>query len=342
MEYRTFGNTNLVTSAVGFGLWPIGGVVTHGYDRSASASTGNEGSFRQEAIAAIRRALDLGVTLFDTAPAYGNGFGEEILAEALGSYRQQVVIVTKCGVPWNEEKQTWLPDSSYEEITRSAEDSLRALNTDYIDLLLIHWPDPATPFEVPMRALNDLLQAGKVRHVGVSNFNRDQIVECERYGSLAAQQIGYNLFDRRMEPEMLPFCQARGIGVMAYGPLAHGLLTGAFTPETRLDSKDWRARGDLFGLPLMTADNLGRNVAVVERLKRVAAEAGCAVAQLAVAWVLRHPAVTVALTGARRPGEIEENALAADWRLSESELEQIDAIMADAAGTAPDSATKEA
>ena len=227
-----------------------------------------------QAKAAIRRALDLGVTLFDTAPAYGNGRGEQILAEALGSRRKDAIIVTKCGVPWSEEKKNWLRNSSYEEITTSADNSLRALGTDYIDLLLIHWPDPETPFEVPMRAFADLVASGKVRYVGVSNFSKDQILACLQFGSLAAHQVGYNMFDRRMEPEMLPFCQEKGIGVMAYGSLAHGLLTGTFTSETKFGEKDWRARGNLFGLPLMAPGNFAKNLAVVEQLKGVARDAG--------------------------------------------------------------------
>lgn len=323
MEYRKFGNTDLQTSVLGFGLWPIGGVQTHGYGSVDDT----------EAIAAIRRAMDVGVTLFDTAPAYGNGRGEQILAEALGAHRHQAVIVSKCGVPWSEEKRTWVRNSSYEEIVSSAENSLRALQTDYIDLLLIHWPDPDTPFDVPMRAFADLLDAGKVRYVGVSNFSSEQIEECLKHGSLAAQQIGYNLFDRRMEPTMLPFCREKGIGVMAYGSLAHGLLTGAFSADTKFSESDWRARGNLFGLPLLVPGNFEKNLAVVERLKGMAQRAGKSVAQLAVAWVVQNPAITVALTGARRPAEIEENAQAVEWKLTEAEVAEIDTIMQGAAGT---------
>ncbi len=325
MECRFFGPTDLKVYALGFGLWPIGGVTSHGYGTVDD----------DQAKTAIRRALDLGITLFDTAPAYGNGRGEQILAEALGSRRKDAIIVTKCGVPWSDEKKTWVRNSSYEEITTSAEASLRALNTDYLDLLLIHWPDPETPFEIPMRAFADLMAAGKVRYVGVSNFSKEQILECLKYGSLAAHQVGYNMFDRRMEPEMLPFCQEKGIGVMAYGSLAHGLLTGTFTRETTFGEKDWRARGNLFGLPLMAPGNFEKNLEVVEQLKGVARDAGRSVVQLAVAWVLRNPAITVALTGARKPEEIEENALAVDWKLSKAEIDKIEEIMKGAAGTKP-------
>ena len=325
MEYRKFGKTDLKTSALGFGLWPIGGTTTHGYGTVDDA----------EAIAAIRHAMQAGVTLFDTAPAYGNGRGEEILAQALGPRRKDVVIVTKCAVPWSEEKKTWVPNSSYEEITTSAEVSLKALQTDYLDLLLIHWPDPNTPFEVPMRAFADLLQAGKVRYVGVSNFSEEQIKECQKYGPLAAQQVGYNLFDRRREPEMLPFCEQQGIGVMAYGTLAHGLLTGTMTADTQFAPNDWRARGNLFGLPLLTPENLPRNLAVVDRLKAFAQGHGKTLTQLAVAWVIRKPVVSVALTGARRPAEIEENVGGTAWKLSSQDLAEIEEIMRGAAGTEP-------
>jgi len=326
MEYRFFGKTDLKTSALGFGLWPIGGVTSHGYGTVED----------DQAIAAIRRALDLGITLFDTAPAYGNGRGERILAEALGPRRKDAIIVTKCGVPWSEEQQRWLRNSSYEEITTSAENSLRALSTDYIDLLLIHWPDIGRPPEIPMRAFEDLRKAGKIRHAGVSNFSTEQIRAYLKYGPLVAQQVGYHMFDRRMEPEMLPFCLEQGIGVMAYGSLAHGLLTGTFTADTKFGPKDWRGSGYAFGLPIFKGENLAKNVAVVERLKAFAQGLGWTMPQLALAWVLRQPAISVALTGARKPDEIEDNARATEHQLTAQETAAIEEILKDAAGTVPD------
>ncbi len=326
MEYRNLGTTDLKVSAIGFGLWPIGGTTTHGYGTVDD----------QEAITAIRRALEIGINLFDTAPAYGNGRGEQILAEALGPRRKEAIIVTKCGVPWSEEKQNWLRNSSYEEITQSAEASLKALRTDMIDLLLIHWPDPDRPAEIPMRAFADLKRAGKIRYAGVSNFSIEQIREYLRCGPLVAQQVGYHMFDRRMEPEMLPFCLEQGIGVMAYGSLAHGLLTGTFTADAKFGPKDWRASGYAFGLPIFKGENLARNVAVVERLKAFAQGLGWTMPQLALAWVLRQPAISVALTGARKPAEIEDNARTTEHKLTAQEIAAIEEILKDAAGTTPD------
>lgn len=325
MEERGFGTSGLRTSAIGFGTWPIGGT----WDKA-----GYGGVDDREAIAAIRRAADLGVTCFDTAPAYGLGRAEEVLAEALGARRQDVVIVTKCGIPFLPEEQRFGRDATYGQIIQSAEESLRRLRTDYLDLLLIHWPDEGTPAAETMRALVELRDAGKVRFIGVSNFSPQQMADCLRYGPLHAAQVGYNLFDRRHEGETFAFCQEHGIGVMAYGPLAHGLLAGQFTEETTFGERDWRAGGSIFGLPLFTRENFVRNVRVVERLKAFAAARGYTVAQLALAWVLRHPAVSVALVGARTSAEIETALPALDWHLDESELTAIETIMADAAGNA--------
>jgi aryl-alcohol dehydrogenase-like predicted oxidoreductase len=322
MEYRTFGNSNLKVSTVGFGTWPIGGTAT---------AEGYGGVDDAEAVAAIRRALDLGITCFDTAPAYGLGRAETILGKALGADRKNVVVVTKCGIPWDPSQGRFGRNSKYDHILASAEESLRCLGTDYIDVLLIHWPDPDTPLAEPMRALEDLRESGKVRHIGVSNFSTDQVAECLTYTQLAVQQIGYNLFDRRREGE-LTWLRERHVGIMAYGPLAHGLLAGAFTPDTTFSEKDWRASGKAFGLPIFEGENFRKNVAVVEKLKGIAAGHGKTVAQLALAWVLCRPEVTVALIGARKPSEIEASAQAAGWSLTDADLTQISDAMQGAAG----------
>ena len=327
MEYRNFGSSDLRVSAIGFGGWPMGGTqVVGGYGQTSE----------DEVIATVQRALELGITLFDTAYAYGLGYGEELLARALGERRKDVVVVTKCGIYYDDEAKNWRRDSRYQTVIDSAEASLRRLKTDYIDLLLIHWPDVATPFEEPMRAFSDLIAAGKIRYAGVSNFDSAQLGECLKTLQVVTDQVGYNMFDRRREPELIPFCQRHGVGVMAYGPLAHGLLTGTFTAQTAFDLKDWRAGGGIFGLPLMKGDNLLRNIEVVDRLKEVAAASGRSVAELAVAWVLRHQVVTVALVGARRPGEVEQNVKAVGWKLEPDELRRIDEILANAVGTTPE------
>ncbi len=180
-----------------------------------------------------------------------------------------------------------------------------------------------------MRALEDLKAAGKIRHYGVSNYSVPMMAECEKYGHLTANQVGYNLFDRRMEAEVLPYCKQNGIGFMAYGSLGFGLLTGAFTPETTFVDWDWRSKGNAFGLPLFQRENFLKELRVVARLKEMAAGYGKSMAQLAIAWVLGHPAVTVALVGMRNERELQENVAAADWQLSQNDRADIDRIFAE-------------
>src|SRR2546421_7693271 len=268
MEYRALGSSALRVSAVGFGCWEMEGPF-YGH-----IGTG-------EVNRAVHRALELGVTVFDTSPGYGNGRSEEVLGGALHGRRAEAVVVTKCGQYWSGERG-WYRDSSRATILRSIDGSLRRLQTDYVDLLLIHWPDTALPFEEAMAALNDLVQAGKARYIGVSNFRSDQLRTCAALAPLVANQVGYNLFDRRWEREMFPTAGSLGVGIMAYGPLAHGLLTGAFTPQTVFEPADWRSLGDVFGQPLFTPENLARNLGVVERLKGVAQDVGTTLPRLAL------------------------------------------------------------
>lgn len=317
MEYRTMGTSDLRISAIGFGCWEMGG----GYGSIDD----------QEVTRAIRRAIDLGVTLYDTARGYGAGRSEELLGWALGADRKNLIVVTKCALP-TRPGQKPRRDARYASIIEDCEQSLKSLGTDYIDLFLVHWPDVETPIEESMRALNDLRAQGKVRYVGVSNFSAAQIRECREYAPIVANQVGYNLFDRRWEREMFPTAGELGIGIMAYGPLAHGLLTGAFTPSTTFEEKDWRARGIVFGQALFTPENFPRNLQVVDRLKAVAAEKRTTLPRLALAWVLSNPLVAVGLSGTRRPAEIEENVEALAISLSADEKRQIEEIMRGAAG----------
>ena len=323
MDTRPWGDSGLSTASIGFGTWPIGGTaVKEGYG----------GVDDQEAIAAIRHAIDLGVTCFDTAPAYGLGRAEQVLAEALGPRRQDVIVVTKCGIPYSEEEGKFGRNATHDHIIASVEESLRHLRSDYIDVLLIHWPDVNTPAEETMRALNGLRESGKIRHAGVSNFSNEQLADCLHYGPLVCNQVGYNLFDRRREAETFPFCRERGVGIMAYGPLAHGLLTGTFTRETTFGAQDWRASGKAFGLPIFERDNLIKNVAVADGLKAFAEERGRTLPQLALAWVLRESAVSVALVGARKADEIATALPAASWHLSDDDVAAIERLMGGAAG----------
>ncbi len=313
MEQRRFGNTDLVCSAIGFGTWEMSTTMYGEIDV-------------QEASRAVGSAIDHGITLFDTAEIYGPFHSEEILAKALDKRRQEVVLVTKVGFAYDEEGKNIGRSSRADYITKRAEGCLKRLDTDVIDLLLIHWPDHHTPFAEPMRALEALKAAGKIRHYGVSNFTVPMMIECQQHGDLTANQVGYHLFDRRMEREVLPYCQAHGIGYMAYGSLGFGLLTGAFTPETTFVEWDWRSKGNAFGLPLFQPDSFQKELRVTARLQELAARYDKSVAQLAIAWVLGHPAVTVALVGMRNDKELRENVAAADWQLSAEDRAEIDRI----------------
>jgi aryl-alcohol dehydrogenase-like predicted oxidoreductase len=285
-----------------------------------------------EEVRAVQRALDRGITLFDTAAGYGQGHAEEVLGRALGRRREEAVVVTKCGLVWNPETNSFRRDSSRASLLAEIDASLRRLGTEYVDLYLIHWPDVATPFAESMAALQEIVRAGKARHIGVSNFKAAQIRECRERAPLIANQVGYNLFDRRWEQEVFPTCRELGIGIMAYGSLCHGLLTGAWTPGVTFVDWDWRSRGSVFGQKLFEPENLSRNLEVVERLKEIAREQGTTLPRLAMAWVLRNPAVSTALVGFRTPSEVDDLLDAAEPRLTPEDLARIEAVMADGAG----------
>ncbi len=310
MEYRAFGRTGLNVSAVGYGCWEIGGGYGH-FDES-------------EVVAAVQSALDLGINLFDTAEGYGYGQSERLLGKALGARRKEAIVVTKFGIYRPEGE--WQRDSRREMALAAIDRSLKALGTDYVDVYLIHWPDRETPLEESMRALEEIVQAGKARFVGVSNFTPDQIETCMATRRVDIAQYGYHMFDRRLEREIFPTIAEHGIGLMTYGSLAHGLLAGAFTPETSFDEDDWRSNGIAFNIPLFTEEVFARNVAAVDELKPIAARHGKTVAHLALRWVLSNPVVSVALVGFRRPVEVEEGAASLDWSLDQETLDEINAV----------------
>jgi aryl-alcohol dehydrogenase-like predicted oxidoreductase len=321
MQQREFGTSGLRVSPITLGSWPMSG------DRYGKIDD-------SEAVRTIRQALDLGITCFDTAPGYGTGHAEETLGAALEGRRDQATIVTKCGiVPRAHGSLQPGRDSSRASMLREIDDSLRRLRTDHVDVYLVHWPDPNTPLEETMATMDEIQKAGKTRLVGVSNFDVPLLDQCLGLRSIDVLQVGYNLFDRRMEREVFPFCQANGIGVMAYGSLAYGLLTGAFSEDTTFDEGDWRAGGIAFGQPILGGDNFRHNVRLVRRLRdEIAAPKAVTVAQLALAWVVGNPAVTTAMVGARVPAEIEENIGAATLELTADERTRIEQLMSEAAG----------
>lgn len=312
MEYRKFGPTDMTVSALGFGCWEMGG----GYGDISES----------EVIGAVHRAIDLGINCFDTAPAYGRGESETMLARALGPRRKDVLVVTKCGVGYQDRPKG--RDSRLVTVMESVEQSLRNLETDYIDVLLIHWPDVNTPFEETMTALDQIVQQGKARAIGVSNFTLEQIEECEETRRIDVLQYGLNMFDRRVQQQISPHCMERNIGLMVYGPLAFGLLAGAFTTDTTFSANDWRSTGGRPGwnVGVFAEENFQRNVRVVEELGPIANRRGKKMAQMALRWVLSDPAVSVALVGTRSIQEVEDNMGVLDWALSSADLEEIDQV----------------
>ncbi len=320
MKYRRFGRTNERVSAMGFGTWPLSGD-RYGPIQDAEASN------------AIREAIDAGVNLVDTAPAYGSGHSEDVVGRAITGLRDKILLVTKCGINRRPGQASPGRDSSRENILREVDISLQRLDTDHIDVYLIHWPDPSVSFEEAFGAMDECVKAGKVRFVGVSNFTVEQMEACMKVRPIDVIQVGYHVFDRRMEKEVFPFCAKNDIGVMGYGSLAHGLLTGTFTANTTFDPQDWRGGGIFFGQPLLKGPNLGTNVGVVEQLKREVAERkGVSMAQLALAWSLHNPVVSTALVGSRTPEELQSNLAGAELELTPEDMSQIDEIMKGAAG----------
>jgi aryl-alcohol dehydrogenase-like predicted oxidoreductase len=311
MNRVRLGMTELEVSPICFGTWQLGG---------------DWGSVDElAAIAAIRRALDLGVNIFDTAQAYGFGASERLLGRALApelrSRRDDIVIATKGGLRLDGDGGT-VRDASPAWLREGVEQSLRALGVDHIDLYQLHWPDPAVPVEETAGALQQLVDEGKIRHVGVSNFDTRQLAAFARTRPVETLQPPYHLFRRDIERQVLPYCAEHDIGVLVYGPLAHGLLTGAIGEDTTFERTDWRASS-----PLFRGEALRRNVQVVRHLEDMARERGISVSALAIAWVLAHPAVHVAIVGARSPAHIEDSLSAAELRLDDDDLAPIDAIM---------------
>jgi aryl-alcohol dehydrogenase-like predicted oxidoreductase len=325
MEYTQFGRTVLRVSKISYGTWQFGGDWGH-VDHEQ----------REEGKATVRKALEMGINFFDTAQAYGFGLSERMLGEALQpelrSQRDKIILATKGGLRM--EGDTLLRDASARWLRQGVEQGLRNLGVDYIDLYQVHWPDPNTPIEETASALDALVQEGKIRYVGVSNYNVEQMRAFERTRKLDALQPPYSLFRRDIEREILPYCQQHGIGVLVYGPLAHGLLGGSFTPQTTLAPDDWRSKSEFFH-----GENFQRNVAVVEQLKRLATREGMTIAQLAIAWVLVQPAIDVAIVGARNPEQLAQTALAGDIHLTQETLREIERIMREAVpigGPAPE------
>ena len=316
MDYRQFDRTGLKVSAIGFGCWEIGGT----YGRI------DESEFQR----AVSQAIDSDITCFDTAEAYGMGVSEEALARALAGQRNGVVIATKFGVGYEEMPNR--RDSSRARVLASIDNTLRRLKTDHVDIYLVHWPDPLTPLDETMTALDDIVRQGKARCIGVSNFRLAQIQDAMRLRRVDVVQYAWNMFDRRMQAAIFPYCAAQQIGVMAYGSLAYGMLSGTFHAGMSFDESDWRSRGGNLGSlnlfrTLFGPEHFPRNLAAVEELKRLASKYGKTLPQFALRWTLSNPVVGTALVGCRTPAEVTENSGALGWEISSADMAEIDAIL---------------
>jgi hypothetical protein len=320
MRYTRLGKTNLDASVLALGTWAFGG---------------DWGSFDMaEAEGAINCALENGITLLDTAQGYGFGVAEQLLGEALWKRvrRDEVIVATKCGLRMD--GATLVRDASGGWLRAGVEASLRNLTTDYIDLYQLHWPDPATPDDETGAALNQLVSDGMIRHFGVSNYDAKQMDALSRYVEVETLQPPYHMLRRDIEAEILPYTAANDIGVLAYGPLAHGLLGGRMTAGTTFPHDDWRSHSRDFA-----GDRFRRNLDLVARLDGLAAERGIPLPQLAVAWAVRNPAVDVAIIGARGAAQLDALIPAAEVELTAHDFNRIDAMLADAApvtGPAPE------
>ena len=313
-QLRTLGNSDLKLTSIGFGAWAIGG---GNWEYAWGPQDDNE------SIAAIHRALDLGVNWIDTAAIYGLGHSEEVVARALKTTSHKPYVFTKCSMRWHEDRSIYrsLKAASLQE---ELEGSLRRLGRDTIDLYQIHWPDPANEIEEGWEALARFQKQGKVRWIGVSNFNVEQMKRIQKIAPITSLQPPYSMLRRAIEKDVLPFAQANNIGVINYSPMLSGLLTGKMTAErvAQLPADDWRRRAPEFNEP-----RLSRNLKLVEQLRAIGDKHGVAPGVVAVAWTLHRPAITAAIVGGRSAEQVEGIAPALSFRLSESEYIQIYAFL---------------
>ncbi len=307
---RRIGTTDIFVSPVALGCWPISGMTTLNVNETDSLAT-------------IAACLDVGINFLDTAYCYGaNGESERLIAKALGKRRDEMVIATKGGVHWNSRGERIL-DARPETLQRECEESLRRLNTDRVELLYLHAPDPGTPVSESAAALRRLLDAGKTRAVGVSNCSLPQLQEFHAVCPLSAFQPPYNMLQREIERDCVPWCRAKHVSVMVYWPLMKGLLAGKLGRNHVFDARDGRAK-----YPMFQGQEWEKNQDLVAELSEIALDAGVTIAQLVVNWTIHQPGITAALCGAKRPAQIAETSQAMRWRLTDDQRTRIGAALA--------------
>lgn len=296
----------MFVSPVALGCWPIAGMTSVDVNDADSLAT-------------LAAALDVGVNFFDTAYGYGaNGESERLIAKALGARRDDVVIATKCGMHWNERTEREF-DARPATIQRQCDESLRRLNTDRVELLYLHAPDPNVDVAESAGAMQELLEAGKARSIGVSNFDVRQLASFHAVCPITAFQPPYNMLQRDIERDTLPWCRERSISVVNYWPLMKGLLAGKLSREHVFPAEDGRAK-----YPMFQGDEWQKNQDFLDVLRSLAAEIGRSVAQIVINWTLQQPGITAALCGAKRAYQIRETAGAMDFTLSAEQLRQIE------------------
>ncbi|RYD84441.1 MAG: aldo/keto reductase, partial [Sphingobacteriales bacterium] len=317
MEYRKIGNSDLELSVITFGAWAAGGWMWGGTER-------------KDSVEAIQKAYDLGVTSIDTAPIYGQGDSEEIVAEAIAGFsRDKVQLVTKFGMRWDLAKGDLAMKSKNnngedidvykyagrESIIKECEDSLRRLKTDYIDLYQIHWPDSTTPIQETFETVAELIKQGKVRHAGVCNYSAAQVAEASKYVNIISNQVPYSMVKRDIEKELVPYVLDHGKSILAYSPLERGLLSGKMQPGHTFEAGDHRA-----GLYFYKDENLRRTNAFLNKLRPMAQEKNASLSQLVLRWTIEQPGITIALAGARNATQSVQNAKAVDITLDAEEI----------------------
>ncbi|MFE8071175.1 aldo/keto reductase [Marinobacteraceae bacterium S3BR75-40.1] len=312
METEQLGESGLEVSRIGLGTWAIGGWMWGGTDE-------------KESIAAIQAAVDKGITLVDTAPVYGFGRSEELVGRALaeGNRRENVTLCTKVALEWDAEANKVWRNASADRIEKEVEDSLKRLQTDYIDVYQIHWPDPRVPMDETARAMERLLNAGKIRAIGVSNFSAEQMNQFRQHATLHSLQPPYNILERQIESGILPYCRQHGIGTITYGGLCRGMLSGRMHEDRTFEGDDLRNVD-----PKFQGERFKQYLNAVEALKRLAEENySKSVLALALRWLLDRPGVTTALWGARRPEQLDPVDEIEGWHIDEDAMKEIDRIL---------------
>lgn len=305
MRYKSFGNTGLKVSAIGAGTWGMGGRGWGGCDKEAS-------------ISAIHAMLDLGVNLVDTAPGYGRGLSEEIVGEAISGIRNELIVSTKCGM--NIDKPGWaVKNAAWDEIIKGCEGSLKRMKLDYIDILLLHWPDEKTPLQETMEAMGQLKKQGKIRYVGVSNLSVDQMEEALKYVDVTVTQLPFSMVDRSAEAK-IKWARDNGIATMTYGSLGGGILTGNIRKYTEFGEGD--VRGVFY--PFFREPQFSKVMTLLESMDKIAENHGVPVAEVAVNWAVQKEYVDTALIGVRTTEHAKDNGHAMEWELSGDEMMFLD------------------